>query len=355
MQLDWYKSRVTKPTISNSEISELSLRKQDHLTMAQASQTQARQRDQRFTYEPLLSAHPGGEIPPLTFAGHTFHFPLWVSSMTGGTKMARTINSNMARACAEFNLGMGLGSCRPLLNQRQDFADFDVRALMPGRPLYANLGVAQVAELQHARRTDSIHRMVSDLKADGLIIHVNPLQEWYQPGGDKFLAPPIETIASFLESSPYPVMVKEVGHGMGPESLRALMRLPLMAIEFASFGGTNFSVLEARRAGDANPAGLSHVGHTAEEMVGFVRQILTRDAGVRCRQFIISGGIQDVLQGHYLTAQLSGMALFGMAGALLPHAQNDYEQLRTWIQGRINEYAMARAYLRAKPLAEENV
>ena len=223
---------------------------------------------------------------------------------------------------------------------------------MPGRPLYANLGVAQVEELRQKNKLSDIHRVVEALKSDGLIIHVNPLQEWYQPGGDIFSVSPLETISEFVASSPYPVMVKEVGHGMGPSSLKALMQLPLMAIEFAAFGGTNFSVLEARRAGDLAPHGLAHVGHTTQEMLGFVKNILATESNLKCRQFIISGGVQDVLNGHALTAQLPGLALFGMAAKVLEHAQGDYENLRSWMQTQLNEYAMARAFLHVKPITE---
>lgn len=338
--------------ITSIEINELSSRKQDHLTMAQAAQTSVATQDNRFFYEPLLSAHPRGVIPRITFAEHTFGFPLWISSMTGGTQKSRIINRNMAQACEEFELGMGLGSCRPLLDGRQDIADFDVRDLMPHRPLYANMGVAQVEELARTGKLSSIHQLVKDLRANGLMIHVNPLQEWYQPGGDNFSVSPIETITEFLACADYPVIVKEVGHGMGPASLKALMQLPLMAIEFAAFGGTNFSVLEARRSGVNHPQGLSHVGHSAEEMVRFVQTILNTEKNIKCRQFIISGGVKDVLQGHALTSQLPGQSLFGMAASVLAHAQGEYEELRMWLKTQINEYAMARAYLQAKSLSE---
>lgn len=319
--------------------------------MALAAQTPAQGCDARFYYEPMLSAHP---TKPKTraFAGFDFSLPLWISSMTGGTAMARTINANMARACAEFDLGMGLGSCRPLLENRQSLEDFDVRALMPGRPLFANLGVAQIEELRQKRDLGRIHEVVKGLKADGLIIHVNPLQEWFQPGGDVFAVSPLETITEFLQQQEYPVMVKEVGHGMGPASLKALMQLNLVAIEFAAFGGTNFSVLEARRAGTSFPAGLSHVGHSAAQMVGFVQKIIREEKNLKCQRFIISGGVADVLQGHALSSQLPGEVLFGMASPVLLHARGEYSELRDWLYEQMNEYAMAEAYLRAKPIAQ---
>lgn len=315
--------------------------------MAQASQTQSTQRDGRFFYEPMLAAHPQGRGPATSFLNFSFSMPLWISSMTGGTSQARTINHNMARACAEFDLGMGLGSCRPLLENRQALEDFDVRSLMPGRPLYANLGVAQVEELGRSGRWSEIHGLVESLRADGLIIHVNPLQEFFQPGGDLFFAPPIETIAEFLDEASYPIIVKEVGHGMGPLSLQALMRLPLAAIEFAAFGGTNFSILEAARAAETEQ-GLAYVGHSSEEMIGFVQKIIAEDAAnIRCQSFIISGGVRDVLQGHHLTGLLPGMSLFGMAASVLQHARGDYSTLRSWLENQISHYRMAQAYLRS--------
>ena len=70
--------------------------------------------------------------------------PLWVSSMTGGTKEAGTINRNLARVCGQFGLGMGLGSCRIILHDDEYLSDFRLRKEMGDFPLYANLGVAQI-------------------------------------------------------------------------------------------------------------------------------------------------------------------------------------------------------------------
>jgi isopentenyl-diphosphate delta-isomerase len=88
-------------------------RKHDHIELAFQSQVGAALLDDRFFYEPLLAAHPQpGSLPAIPFLGTSLRAPLWVSSMTGGTALARTINRNLARACAEFGMGMGLGSCR---------------------------------------------------------------------------------------------------------------------------------------------------------------------------------------------------------------------------------------------------
>ncbi len=156
-----------------------SSRKQDHIELAFQSQVAVAGLDTRFYYEPLLSAHPvSPALLPFSFLGATLRTPLWVSSMTGGTALARTINMNLAKACAEFGMGMGLGSCRQMLYSDDVLADFDVRDwLGPDLPLFANLGVAQIEQLLDRQAFDRILDLLAKLRADGLIIHVNPLQE----------------------------------------------------------------------------------------------------------------------------------------------------------------------------------
>lgn len=324
---------------------DLSSRKEDHLSMAQDSQTHGGLRDERFYYEPMLSAHPK-EIKSHTRLGSwDFSFPLWVSSMTGGADHARTINSRLAVACEEFSLGMGLGSLRPLLDDRQSRADFDVKHLMPSRPLFGNLGIAQMETLVAEKNTQKIHDLVGELKLDGLIIHVNPLQEWFQPKGDRFKYPPLETIEHFLRSATYPIIVKEVGHGMGPRSLEALMKLNLFAIEFGSFGGTNFSLLESKRGSETN--GFVYVGHTASEMIESVLNIQKTSSQIKTKNFIISGGVRDVLTGFSLCQQLPH-SLMGMANSILTPARKSESELKQFLSSQRDQYALAEAFLKVR-------
>ncbi len=330
-------------------------RKRDHIELAFRSKVEETQLDRRFYYEPLQAAHPApGSLPPLDFLGKTLRAPLWVSSMTGGTDWARTINTNLARACREFGMGMGLGSCRSLLYGNETLPDFDVRDLIgPGLPLYANLGIAQVEQLIEHDELDRVTELISKLRADGLIIHVNPLQEWLQPEGDRFARPPIETVAEVLERLPLPVIVKEVGQGMGSESLRALLQLPLQALDFAAAGGVNFALLELLRSDPAlldayRP--LAQVGHSAEEMAETTnRLIATLGDKLQCRQLIISGGIRDFLDGYYLIGKVQLPAVYGQASGFLKHARGEYEELRRYVETQVRGLEIAHAYLRVKP------
>ena len=183
-------------------------RKDDHIRLAFSSQAAGREIDSRFNYEPMTGSHRRGEIQPFTFLGKTMKVPIWVSSMTGGTELARTINSNLARACREFGMGMGLGSCRILLDNDIYLPDFDMRPVIgDDLPLYANIGIVQLEDMLLDNSWPRLAELVERLRADGLIIHVNPVQEWLQMEGDVLKTPPFETIGKFLELSSLKVIV----------------------------------------------------------------------------------------------------------------------------------------------------
>ncbi len=329
-------------------------RKKDHIELALKSQTP--DLDARFYYEPLFSAHP----PPSDDAWGAFSFlektmknPLWVSSMTGGTAMARTINHNLARACKDFGMGMGLGSCRGLLQSNEYLPDFDVRHLIgDDLPFYANLGIAQLEQLIDNNQLQLIDNLIDRLSADGLIIHINPMQEWLQPEGDRFKYSPIQTIETILNTTKHKIIVKEVGQGFGYQSLKTLFQLPLQAVDFAAAKGTNFAKLELLRS-DASKQhlfdNLAKIGHDAFEMVEMSNQILAELGDkVRCKEVIISGGIKDFLDGYYLISKSQTPAIYGMASGFLTYARGDYDTLHAFISEQVRGLAVAKAFLTVK-------
>jgi len=329
-------------------------RKKDHIELAFRSRVESGELDRRFYYEPMLAAHPApGSLLPFSFLGKTLRSPIWVSSMTGGTALAGKINHHLARACAEFGMGMGLGSCRQLLYSDEYLPDFDVRSTMGADlPLFANLGVAQIEKLFEQKETERIQTLLHKLRADGLIIHINPLQEAMQPEGDVFKRSPLEVVQELLQSFDFKIIVKEVGQGFGPESLRALLQLPIAAIEFAAAGGTNFAKLELLRSEAAKLAifeKIAAVGHTATEMLDWTNALKT-ELGERCLtpNLILSGGVADFLDGYYLTQKSALPAVYGQASGFLKHAQGDYEELRAFVQSQVRGLELAGAFLKVK-------
>lgn len=329
-------------------------RKHDHIALAFQSRVTQGELDNRFFYEPLLSAHPKhGSLPAFSFLGKMLRAPIWVSSMTGGTALAGKINHHLARACAEFGMGMGLGSCRQLLHTNEHFSDFDVRDTMGNDlPLFANLGPAQIEKLLEDKEAERIPALLHKLRADGLIVHVNPLQEAMQPEGDVFKRPPLEVIEELLQLFDFKIIVKEVGQGFGPASLKALLKLPLAAIEFAAAGGTNFAKLELLRSNTDRQLifeKISTLGHSAIEMLEWTNTIQA-ELGDACRtqHLIISGGITDFLDGYYVTQKSKLTAVYGQASGFLKHAQDDYPTLQTFVQSQIRGLELSNAFLRTR-------
>lgn len=324
-------------------------RKKDHIEMAFDSQIS--QKHVGLYYEPMLSAHPDEDTDiSINFLNKTLKAPLWISSMTGGTEKAKLINKNLATIANKFGIGMGLGSCRSLLTGNQRIEDFDYKSVVGNFPFYANLGIAQLENLVTNRQLYKVKELLTDLNVDGLIIHVNPLQEWAQPEGDQFRVAPIETIKQTLFELETNIIVKEVGQGFGPNSLISLMNLPLAAIDFAGHGGTNFTALElARHSALASGKrvsfqSLAYVGHTAAEMIQWVNTNISGQK-VQCKSFIISGGISDAIEGHKLREQLNASSIIGMGSAFLKYAESLIE-LENFTQAQVDILKLSKCFFK---------
>lgn len=328
-------------------------RKSDHIELAGQSQTAQSGLDSRFTYEPLFAAHPGPIQQNFPFLGKSMRIPLWVSSMTGGTRAAYSINRNLARACSEFGMGMGLGSCRVLLEGSERFEDFNLRPLIgKDLPFFANLGIAQLEELIDQKALEKVSDLIGSLDADGLIIHVNPFQEFFQPEGDVFKRAPLETIQTLLDRFDFPIIVKEVGQGFGPKSIETLLQLPIAALDYGAYGGTNFSLLERIRDKEGYSdlyEPLVFTGHEAAEMTNYVVETYAKLGDkAKCKQIIVSGGIKNFADGYYNVKQIPVPAVYGQAYELLKRAAVSYEEVKNYIQKSMEAYRMAEAYLEIK-------
>ncbi len=328
-----------------------SSRKADHIDLALNSQVS--ETDPRFYYEPALNGHPETFIQKQNFLGFELGAPIWISSMTGGTHHAKTINQNLAKACKKYKLGMGLGSCRVLLEDNTRFDDFNIRKFIGDNlPLYANLGIAQVEKLLNANQIEKIKELIDKTEANGLIIHINPLQEWLQPEGDRFSQSPLLTLRHLVDKTDLKIIVKEVGQGMGPQSIHSLMELPLAAIDFGAHGGTNFAMLEMLRGNELKKEvyePLANIGHTANEMVESINALLKKSGTYACKEFIVSGGVKNFLDGYYLTEKLNANAIYGQASSLLKYAMDDFDLLCEYLELQIKGYALAKSFLKLKP------
>ncbi len=330
--------------IDKNKIQSLS-RKESHIVLASSSQTNASNLDQRFFYEPINFNKTNFNFER-TVLSKKVKYPIWISSMTGGVDQAALINKNLALVANKFGLGMGLGSIRPLLGNKSRLNEFKVRSYLGEElPLFGNIGIAQVEELINSGDVKILDSLLHELDCDGIFVHLNLLQEWFQPEGDHLERPILETLQRFLDVIQYPVFVKEVGHGFGPETLKKLIELPIAGIEFGAFGGTNFSLLEEKR--QKNPRfehPLIYVGHTIDQMIDSLIEISNEDKiKLRLKELtlIASGGVQNFLDGHYYLSRLNNQnVLYAHAKNFISHAHS-FDELVKYTENEIKGLIMA--------------
>jgi isopentenyl-diphosphate Delta-isomerase len=270
--------------------------------------------------------------------------------MTGGSEMAGIINRRLAQVCNTFGMGMGLGSCRIIMESEQYFDDFNLRPILgPDVPFMANLGIAQIEKINQLGQYLDVEQLIKRLDCDGLIIHVNPLQEWLQPEGDRLQFPPLDTIKQFISKTQVPIWVKEVGQGMGYKSVEKLLELPIQGFEFGAYGGTNFAKLESLRSDlHARAAGLalSSVGHTASEMTLMLNHLYEHKPELFDHKLlIVSGGLKNFLDGYYFIQKLQPNAIYAHAGAFLQPASEGIDALTQFVETQKNGLMAAYAYL----------
>ncbi len=288
----------------------------------------------RFVHQALPELNLEDVCTDVTLFGKRLRAPLLISSMTGGTKEAERINLHLAEAAQHAGIAMGLGSQRVALESPALAHTFQVRRVAPSILLFANLGAVQ---LNMGYAIDDCLRAVEMVEADGLILHLNPLQEAVQPGGDVQWAGLAKKIEEVCRRLPVPVIAKEVGWGISSQSARFLADAGVAAIDVAGSGGTSWSEVEYHRS--ANPL-LRRLARTFADwgIPTAESLLLVRDLLPELTLFA-SGGMRtgiDVAKGVAL-----GAALVGMAAPFLRAAAQSAEAVSAEIEAIVSELRVA--------------
>ena len=232
--------------------------------------------------------------------------PILISSMTGGTAEAGTINRVLAEAAQETGVAMGVGSQRAALEQAGLEDTFKIRHLAPDVLLFANLGAVQ---LNYGYGINQCRRAVEMIEADALILHFNALQEAVQPEGDTRFSGLLSKVEEVCKHLPVPVIAKEVGWGFSTKAARLLAGAGVAAIDVAGAGGTSWSQVEMHRAQSESQARLAAA--FIEWGIPTADSILQVRRGAPNLKIFASGGLRtgiDIAKCIALGAVLGGMA-----------------------------------------------
>lgn len=292
-----------------SPISSIEKRKREHLELCATKDVSFKQKTTLFeeielNYKCLPELSQEEIDLGTNFLGKKFTFPFMVSSMTGGAQAAKKVNKELAEACQEVGVGMGLGSMRAMLRQPSLMETYYVRDVAPDIFLSGNIGVAQLKEYS----AQQLEEALQAVEADALAIHCNAAQEAVQAGGDADFSGLLELIAQVSDTIKLPVIVKEVGHGISYEVALALRELNIKAIATEGAGGTSWVAIDSIRSGQKFTAALKEFGiPTAVSVIEVKRALLGTN-----KKIIASGGVRDgidAIKGIVLGADLAANAI----------------------------------------------
>ena len=262
--------------------------------------------DYRFAHCALPELDARAIDLSVTLFGRRLRAPLLISPMTGGIEAAREINFRLAQAAQVLGIAMGVGSQRVALDDPELAESFVVRQVAPDILLFANIGAVQ---LNYGYGVDHCRRAVEMIGADVLLLHVNPLQEALQPGGNTNFAGLLAKIEAVCRKLPVPVVVKEVGGGISTEVARALAEAGVAGIDVAGAGGTSWSEVERHSA--ANESSSNVAATFAEWGIPTANSVRMAREGAPRTTIIASGGIRtglDAAKAIGLGADAVGIA-----------------------------------------------
>ncbi|MBL7159549.1 type 2 isopentenyl-diphosphate Delta-isomerase [Candidatus Microgenomates bacterium] len=327
----------------------------------------------------------------INFLGKKLFAPILISSMTGGTASAGMINQNLAKAAQKTGVAMGVGSQRVAL-QPQDFKhkeqndykqdddlkdlkspnfqkqsfnldkrsranfkelrlrskeiinSFQLRNVAPDILLFANFGAIQ---LNYGFGAEEAKRAVAMIKADGLILHLNPLQEALQKDGETNFKGLLNKIKQLVKAVNFPIIVKEVGNGISYQTAKKLYNAGVKIIDIAGAGGTSWAEIEARCAS----------GSRFEVRGSRFRNwgIKTVDSLIECKKInglkvIASGGIRNGIE--IAKAIVLGADLVGLGLPFLKPAQQNEKEVEKVLQKLIYELKLTMFCVGVKKIEE---
>ncbi|OYT59872.1 type 2 isopentenyl-diphosphate Delta-isomerase [Euryarchaeota archaeon ex4484_178] len=259
------------------------------------------------------------------FLGKKLNYPIIVDAMTGGHKVAKTINENIAKACEELGIGMAVGSQRGAIENPSLEDTYSIVAKYDLPLRLGNLGAPQFA-LGYGER--EIEKAMEMIDAHALEIHFNYLQESVQPEGDtkvKGLEDKLRVLAR-----KYPLIAKETGAGISRRAGEFFKEAGFRAIDVSGVSGTSFAAVEYHRGGRGGKV-FWDWGLPAPYSL-----MVLRDLNL---PLIGSGGIRNGLDAAKALAL--GANVVGIARVILKPAMKSYKDVVKKLEEIIEELRIA--------------
>jgi len=289
-----------------------SVRKKQHLDISLNYDIQAKKISTGFEkYYFIHQALPEIDLNEIDLSisifGKKLNLPLMISPLTGGVEKSEKINKKLAKVAQVVGIAMGVGSQRIAIEQMKSGSTYEVRDIAPDILLFANIGAVQ---LNYGFGIRECKAAINMIKADGLMLHLNPLQEAFQHEGNHNFKNLLSKINYICGSLRCPVIVREVGFGISKTVAHKLIKAGVSGIDIGGAGGTSWIEIEKIRSQDKMLKKVAEDfdcwGIPTSESIEMVRELKPKIP------IIASGGIRsgiDVAKAIALGADLVGIAL----------------------------------------------
>lgn len=267
------------------------------------------------------------------FLGFRLAAPVLVGAMTGGADLSFVINRHLATAAQQLGIAMMLGSQRVMFSNalgERAAASFAVRDVAPDVLLIGNIGLSQLTR----EAVPDILSALDRVGANALAVHTNPLQEAMQLDGDTDCVGSLQRLHEVVPLLDRPVLLKEVGHGIGAGAVSELLRMtgqsPVAAIDVAGAGGTSWSRVEQLvRYGELR------YPHLAEWGIPTAQALLEVRAALPHIPLVASGGIRTGSDAAKALAM--GADVVAVARPLLSAAVDSAAAVTEWLHAFVDE------------------
>ncbi|QDR80743.1 type 2 isopentenyl-diphosphate Delta-isomerase [Sporomusa termitida] len=242
-------------------------------------------------------------------AGINLPQPVIINAITGGAADVADVNRQLAEFSRQTGAALAVGSQYAAIENPAAAESYKiVRRVNPDGVILANLGAYAAP--------DAACYAVDMIGAQAIQIHLNAGQEIIMNEGDRDFRSYLSHIEAIVKKVNVPVIVKEVGCGIGREQAKALVDIGVKAIDVGGTGGTNFLAIEAARGQLKLDAEMLSWG--IPTAIAAVEAVSVTASAV---DVVVSGGVRTPLD--VVKALSIGGAAAAIAGPVLKTLKNN--------------------------------